>query len=229
MPKERKRVVEGAVGRIEQPQPGQRAHRRRDHPRHQQHAAPFALSLGRNVVDEVGDDEADQRLEDHRRDREDAGLLDHQPEGFALEQELEIAEADEVLHRLVQGRQMQRIERRIDHQDADQQDQRQRHQKRRGRLALERGAQTGALARRARCGDAVRLKCDINHGASSSRVACRAQRSRNFRRSRRAGPAPDASRRRTVTHAAAIRDVSSACSLRTRLRPRPASSSIVSP
>jgi hypothetical protein len=51
-------------------------------------------------------------------DREDARLLDHQPERFALEQELEIAEADEALHRLVQRRQMQRIERRIDHQDA---------------------------------------------------------------------------------------------------------------
>ncbi len=48
-------------------------------------------------MDEIGDDETDQRLEDHGCDGEDAGLLDHQPEGFALEQELKIAEADELV------------------------------------------------------------------------------------------------------------------------------------
>ena len=67
-------------------------------------------------MNEVGDDESDQGFEDHGRDREDAGLLDHQPKGVALEQELEIAKADEPLHRLVQRRQMERIERRIEHQ-----------------------------------------------------------------------------------------------------------------
>ena len=68
----RKRIVECAIRGIEQPQPGQCAHRRRNHPRHQQHAAPFALSLSGNGVNEMGDDEADQCLEEDRRDRENA-------------------------------------------------------------------------------------------------------------------------------------------------------------
>ena len=38
---------------------------------------------------------------------EDAGLLHDQPEGFAFEQELEVAKTEESLHRFVQGRQMQ--------------------------------------------------------------------------------------------------------------------------
>jgi len=59
----------------------------------------------------MGHNKADQRFKEHGRDREDAGLSDHQPEGVALEQELEIPESDEALHRLVEGRQMQRIER----------------------------------------------------------------------------------------------------------------------
>ena len=122
--------VEGAVGRVEQPQPGERAHRRRDDPRDQQHAAPFALALLRDVVDEMGDDKADHRLEDDRGDREQHRLLDHHPERVALEQEREIPEADEMLHRLVQRRQMDRVERRIDHQAGDDRDQRQRHQER---------------------------------------------------------------------------------------------------
>ena len=82
------------------------------------------------------DDEADERFEDDGRDGEDAGLLHHHPEGLALEQELEVAEADEALHRLVERREMHRIERRIEHQQRDQQDQRQRHEEGDGRLAL---------------------------------------------------------------------------------------------
>src|SRR5712691_1367629 len=87
--------------------------------------------LGGDVMNEVSDDEADQRLEDHGRDREDAGLLDDQPKRFALEQELEVSKSDKTLHRLVQRCQMQGIERRIDNENRDQKDQRQRHEKRR--------------------------------------------------------------------------------------------------
>jgi hypothetical protein len=115
----------------------------------------------------MGDDEADQRLEEHRRDRKDARLFHHQPERLALEQEFEVAKTDEALHRFVQRRQMQGIERRIDHQCQDEKNQWQRHQKGRSRLALERGPQTGAFSRRPRLSDAVRLKYDINHGAGS--------------------------------------------------------------
>jgi hypothetical protein len=78
------------------------------------------------------DDEADQCLEDDSGDGKNARLLYHQPEGFAPEQKFKIAEADEPLHRLVQRRQMQRIERRVEHQNRDQKNQRQRHQKRCG-------------------------------------------------------------------------------------------------
>ncbi len=48
-------------------------------------------------MNEMGDDEADQRFEDDGGDSEDAGLLDDQPECLALEQEFEIAEADKLL------------------------------------------------------------------------------------------------------------------------------------
>ena len=137
-PEKRQCVVESAIRGIEQPQPCQRAHCRRDHPGHQQHAAPFALALGRNVVNDVGDDEANQGFKDDGGNCKDAGLPHHQPERFALEEELEVAEPDKLHHRLVQRRQMQRIERGIDHEGCDQEDQRQRHQKRRGRFALER-------------------------------------------------------------------------------------------
>jgi hypothetical protein len=57
--------VEGRVGRVEQPPPGERAHGGRNNPGHEQHAAPFALSLGRDVVNEMGDHEADDHLEEH--------------------------------------------------------------------------------------------------------------------------------------------------------------------
>jgi hypothetical protein len=136
--------VEGAVGRIEQPEPGQRTQRRRNHPRHQQHAAPLALALGRNVVHEMGDHEADQRLEDHGRDGEQARLEDHVPERLPLEEEFEIAEADELGHRLVERRQPDRIASGIRHQDQDQQDQRQGHQEGDGRLALHQLVKAGA-------------------------------------------------------------------------------------
>ena len=86
----------------------------------------------------MGDDEADQGFEDHGRDCEDAGLFDDQPKGFTLEQEFEIAEANEPRHRLVQRRQMQGVEGRIKHQERDKQDERQRHQEGRRRFSLQR-------------------------------------------------------------------------------------------
>ena len=43
----------------------------------------------------VGDDEADDGFEDDRGDGEDAGLLHHHPEGFALEQEEEVSQPDQ--------------------------------------------------------------------------------------------------------------------------------------
>jgi hypothetical protein len=139
---QRQQPVQGAVGRVEQPQPRQAAHGRRDHPWHQQHAAPFALAPARDVVHEMRDDEADERFEDDRGDGEDAGLLHHHPERLALEQEQEIAEADEPLHRLVEGGEMDGVERGIEHQQRDQQQERQRHQERDARFALQRPAQS---------------------------------------------------------------------------------------
>src|SRR5207253_5835197 len=82
--------VERAVGGVEQPQPGETAHRWRNDPGHEQHAAPFALAAARDVVHEMCDDESDQRFEDDGGDGEDAGLPHYHPERLALEQEQEI-------------------------------------------------------------------------------------------------------------------------------------------
>jgi len=51
--------------------------------------------LLQDVVNEMRDDEADQRLEDHGGDSENARLLHHQPERLALEKEFESCQADE--------------------------------------------------------------------------------------------------------------------------------------
>ena len=87
-----------------------------------------------------------ERFEDDGGDGEDAGLPHHHPEGLALEQEQEIAEADEALHRLVEGGEMDGIEGGIEHQERDQQDQRQRHQECDRRFALHGPAQGGGSA-----------------------------------------------------------------------------------
>ena len=68
-------------------------------------------------------------LAHHRGDGEQAALEDNELEGVALEQELEVAEADERGHFLVQHAQVDRVERRVDHEPGDQQDQRQAQQK----------------------------------------------------------------------------------------------------
>src|SRR5207244_6574427 len=115
--KKRKGVVEGTVRWIEQPEPCQRAHCRWNDPWHQKHTPPLPLSLGRNVMNEVRDDEPDQRLEHDRGDRENAGLFNDQPKRLALEQELEVSKSDKTLHRLVERCQMQGVERRIDNQN----------------------------------------------------------------------------------------------------------------
>ena len=127
--------VQRAVGRVEQPEPGEAAHRRRNHPRHQQHAAPFALPLARHVMHEMGDDESDQRFEYDRRYGEQARLPHHHPERFTLEQEQEISQADETLHRLVERGEMDGIEGRVKDQQRDEENERQRHQKRERRFA----------------------------------------------------------------------------------------------
>ena len=66
-------------------------------------------------------------------------------------------EANEALHRLVERCQMQGIERRIDNQNCNEKDQRQRHEKGRGRFPLHCDPQTGALAYASSAGNAVRL------------------------------------------------------------------------
>ena len=124
------RVIERRIGGIEHPPPAERRQRQRDHPRHQQHAAPFALALDRQVVDQMRGDQADQRLKKHSRKRENRRLLNHHPEGVARHQEGEIRQADEARLRLVQHRQIDRIEGRIDDEAGDDQDQRHAHQQR---------------------------------------------------------------------------------------------------
>src|SRR6516164_3937942 len=83
----------------------------------------------------MSDDETDDGLEDDGGDREQERLFDHHPEGVASEQELEVTEADKMFHRLVQGRQMDRVDGRVDDQAGDNRDKRQCHQKRDRRLA----------------------------------------------------------------------------------------------
>ena len=70
-------------------------------------------------------------------------LPHHHPKGFAGKQEREIAEADETLHRLVQRRQMYRIDRWIDDEDRDQQNQWQCHQECGRRFPLRELAKAG--------------------------------------------------------------------------------------
>ena len=91
-------------------------------------------------------------LKNTARDREEAGLQDHQPERVALEQEGEIAEPDELRHPLVQHREIDRVERRIDHEAGDQQDQRQRTSGRRWSIAVAASRCMPAAARPVRRG-----------------------------------------------------------------------------
>jgi len=114
-------------------------------------------------VNEMRGDEADQRLEDHRRDGEQARLPHHHPERLAREQKAEIAEADEALHRFVQRRQMHGIECRIDDEHRDQQDQRQGHEEGDGGLALQEFSRPKARSRAA--GHTGRLTGCLTRGA----------------------------------------------------------------
>src|ERR1041384_7189667 len=94
----------------------------------------------------MGDYEADNSLENHRGNGKQNRLLDHHPEGVALEQEREIPEPDVVLHRFVQGRQIDGVERRVDDQSRDDQDQRQGKRKGDHRLALRKPARADPRA-----------------------------------------------------------------------------------
>src|SRR5215469_15663105 len=94
-------------------------------------------------MNEVRDDKADDRLENDGGDGEQHRLFDDHPECIASEQKLKIAEANELCHRLVQGRQMYRIKCRVDHQAGDDRDQRQRHEERDRRFATRKSLQRG--------------------------------------------------------------------------------------
>ena len=126
--------------------------------------------------------------------------LHHHPERLALEQEDEVAEADEALHRLVQRREMDRIERRIDHQQRDQQDQRQRHQERDASTCAaapcaSRRRRAGRSSHRRRCNAAstiVLVPCE--HSAAKSAPPARRRRPSRCG----AGAAVRASRRRSA-------------------------------
>ena len=147
-------VVEGGMGGIEQPPPAERGQSERNDPRHQHHAAPFALALGRQVVDQMRGDKPDQRFEKHRGEREDRGLFDHHPEHVARQQKFEIGKPDKTRLRLVQHRQIDRIERRIDDEAGDDDDERQAHQKRDGRAPPHEELEAAAPARRRMQADA---------------------------------------------------------------------------
>src|SRR5215207_8945359 len=84
-------------------------------------------------------------------DGEQAGLVDHHPEGFAAEQEVEVPEADEPGHALVERRQIDGVARRIGHEGEDQNEERQRHQEGDGRLALHQLVQAAAAVACSRC------------------------------------------------------------------------------
>src|SRR5262249_35882590 len=82
-------------------------------------------------------------------------------ERLALEQEQEIAEADEALHRLVQRGEMDGVEGGVEDEKRDQEDERKRHQKRDGRFAPHRGAKREAPAAAA-C-HRKRFHCRVDH------------------------------------------------------------------
>jgi hypothetical protein len=108
-------------------------------------------------------DESEERFENDGGDGEDAGLLHHHPERLALEQEQEISEPDEALHRLVQRGEVDGVEGGVENEEDDQEDQRKRHQERDGRFALHRLAQRRAPAAPARHGKRFQGRVDHTH------------------------------------------------------------------
>jgi hypothetical protein len=91
--------------------------------------------LRRQIVHEVRDDKSDHGLEDDGGHGEQDRLLDHHPECVAFEQELEISKPDKPHHRFVQGRQVNGVKGRVDHQASNNHYQWQRHQERDRRFA----------------------------------------------------------------------------------------------
>src|SRR5262249_59665057 len=89
------------------------------------------------------------------------------------EQEQEIAETDEALHRAVERGEIERIERRVHHQQRDQQDQRQGHQEGDHRLAPHGAAQAEAALARPPRRELTYYR--IRHGTLSSRSNCRSR------------------------------------------------------
>ena len=144
------RPVEGRIGRVEQPPPGQRGHRRRDNPGHQQHAAPQRWLLAGMLcircarmkpiialaITAVTAKSTDWKITSWKVSRPSRKHV--------------VVEADELRHPLVQHRQLDGVEERVDHQPADDGEQRQRHQEGEGR-SPPRQAAAACCRRGARC------------------------------------------------------------------------------
>src|SRR5947199_112796 len=79
------------------------------------------------IVDEVSSDETDQGLEEHGSEGKDRRLLDHHPERVAAEQIREITQAEEPRLGLVQRREKDRVQGRVDDQPGHDHDQRKAH------------------------------------------------------------------------------------------------------
>ena len=128
--------VERAVGRVEQPQPGERAHRRRDDPGMSSMPRHLRCPLAGTLCTKCATKKPISALKHHRAHREDDGLLDHHPEGLALEQEGEVRRARRSAPSTCSAsRGRTEYSGGIEHQQADDQHQRQRHRERDGGLA----------------------------------------------------------------------------------------------
>src|SRR6185295_636297 len=147
------------MGRVEQPPPAERREGKGDHPRHKEHAAPFALAFAGQIINEVRCDQAYERFQENGGERKDCRLLHHHPENVARQQESEISKTDEPRLGLVQHRQIDRVEGRIDNKAGDDQNKWQTHQKsgcralpkKFSKTAASRYARAGLLKRRNPC------------------------------------------------------------------------------
>ena len=108
--------VDRTVVGIENPPPAQGAQGGWHDPGNQGQTAPDALPLGRDSIDQMRHNKAEQGLEEYRCKGKQDGLAHDHPEGIAFEQEEIICQSHEGCFLLVQQAQPDRIKKWIDDQ-----------------------------------------------------------------------------------------------------------------
>ena len=115
----RQQPVDGAVGRVEQPPPAERAHRRRDDPGDEQHPAPHPLALADTLWTRWATMKPISALKITAVTAKMHRLLAPPSRTSRGRTGTEVPEADEARHRLVQRGEVQGVEGRVDHQAHD--------------------------------------------------------------------------------------------------------------